>query len=112
MRPVVLQIFKIISFLFFYIWEVLMANIKMAYIILSPKPGIKPAIICIPLETQSDFEIALLVNLITMTPGSLSMDISTDRKTVYVHVMDNTDPTTVKNVLQEGLQKKVKGLFK
>lgn len=105
------KIFTIISFILFYIKEVLMANIKMAYLILSPKSRLKPAIICIPLKYESDVEIALLVNLITMTPGSLSMDISTDRRAVYVHVMDNTDPETIKKEIQEGLQKKVKELF-
>ena len=74
-------------------------------------PQLKPAIICIPLKAESDLEIALLVNLITMTPGSLSMDISTDRRAVYVHVLDNTEPETVKKSIQEGLQKKVRELF-
>jgi len=102
---------KMISFILFYIKEVLLANIKMAYLILSRKQQLKSAIICIPLEKESEVELALLVNLITMTPGSLSMDISTDRRALYVHVLDNKDPAKVKKSIQEGLQKKVKGLF-
>lgn len=99
------------SFVLFYIKEIILANVKMAFLILSSRKKLKSAIICIPLEKVSDLELALLVNLITMTPGSLSMDISTDRRALYVHVLDNKDPDSVKKSIQEGLQKKVKGLF-
>jgi multicomponent Na+:H+ antiporter subunit E len=105
------KIIKIITFILFYIKEVMLANLKMAYLILSPNPRLQPAIICIPLEKVSEVEIILLVNLITMTPGSLSLDVSTDKKAVYVHVLDNTDPVTVKKSIEEGLQKKVRELF-
>jgi multicomponent Na+:H+ antiporter subunit E len=105
------KIFRIILFIFYYAKEVILANIKIAYLILSKNPQLKPAIICIPLQARSDLEIALLVNMITMTPGSLSIDISSDRRAVYVHVLDNTEPQIVKKSIQEGFQKKVRELF-
>ena len=111
MRTFIIKIFRIILFILYYAKEVILANIKMAYLILSRNPQLKPAIICIPLKAESDLEIVLLVNLITMTPGSLSMDISSDRRAVYVHVLDNTEPETVKKSIQEGLQKRVRELF-
>ena len=112
MLRIINKIIKLISFILFYIKEVLLANLKMAYLILSPNPRLQPAIICIPLEKVSEIEIILLVNLITMTPGSLSLDVSTDKYAVYVHVLDNTDPISEKKTIEEGLQKKVRELFR
>jgi len=106
------KILKIHSFFLFYIAEVLISNFRMAYLILSRKPLLKPAILAIPLKIDSEPQIALLANLITMTPGSLSIDVSTDRRVLYVHVLDNSDPAEVKKSIQEGLQLKVKELFK
>jgi multicomponent Na+:H+ antiporter subunit E len=111
MMTLIHKILKILLFILFYAKEVLLANIRMAYLILSRNPQLKPAIIAIPMETVTEAQIALLANLITMTPGSLSIDVSTDRRALYVHVLDNTDPDSVKKEIQEGLQLKVRELF-
>lgn len=111
MNAIIRKIYKILSFFIFYVKEVILANFKMAYLILSRTPNLKPAIIAIPLETQSEVQIALLANLITMTPGSFSVDVSHDRTVLYVHVLDNSDPESVKQSIQKGLQQKVKELF-
>ena len=66
MMTLIHKIFKIILFILFYTKEVLLANIRMAYLILSRNPKLKPAIITIPLETITETQIALLANLITM----------------------------------------------
>jgi multicomponent Na+:H+ antiporter subunit E len=44
-------------------------------------------VVAIPLEAESDLSISLLANLITLTPGSLTLDVSEDRKVLYVHTM-------------------------
>ena len=54
---------------------------------LSPHPKIRPGIIGVPLDAKTDGEITLLACLITLTPGTLSLDVSDDRKTLYVHSM-------------------------
>ena len=46
---------------------------------------LKPGIFAYPLKVDRDFEITLLANLITLTPGTLSVDVSADRRTLFVH---------------------------
>lgn len=77
----------LMRFAFFYFKELFVANLRVAVTVLSPKMQITPAVVAIPLEAESDLSISLLSNLITLTPGSLTLDISVDRKVLYAHTM-------------------------
>ena len=74
-------------FLVVYLKNLVQANIAVAYDIISPKYRMQPGIIRVPLQLKSDFSILMLVNLITMTPGTMSLDISNDKKYLYIHAM-------------------------
>jgi multicomponent Na+:H+ antiporter subunit E len=78
---------RLIRFMFFYLKELFLANLRVAATVLSPRMRIKPAVVAIPLEAETDLSISLLANLITLTPGSLTLDISADRQVLYVHTM-------------------------
>jgi multicomponent Na+:H+ antiporter subunit E len=67
----------------------------------------KPGIIALPLDVKTDLEITLLANLITMTPGTLSIDTSEDKKVLYVHAMYLDDPEEYKKDLKSGLERKL-----
>jgi multicomponent Na+:H+ antiporter subunit E len=77
----------VISFLFFFLWELIKSNIKVAYDVVTPKDHMKPGVVSYTLEANTDLEITLLMNLISLTPGTLSLDVSFDRKTLYIHAM-------------------------
>ena len=77
----------VIRFIFFYFKELLISNFRVAATVLSPSMRITPAVVAIPLDARSDLSISLLANLITLTPGSLTLDISADRSVLYVHTM-------------------------
>jgi multicomponent Na+:H+ antiporter subunit E len=81
------RVVLLIRFIFFYLWELFLSNLRVAVTVLSPRTKITPAVIAIPLQAESDLSISLLANLITLTPGSLTLDISADRKVLYVHTM-------------------------
>jgi multicomponent Na+:H+ antiporter subunit E len=70
---------KLFSFVLYYLWEILKSNAMVAYDVLTMSHRMTPGVIGIPLEARTDFEITVLANLITMTPGTLSLDISADR---------------------------------
>ncbi len=78
---------RILNFALFFIWDLIIANIRMAYTVLRPARTMRPGIIAIPLDAQTDNEITLVANLISLSPGTLSIDVSSDRKTLYVHEM-------------------------
>ena len=77
----------IIRFIFFYLKELVIANFRVAGTVLSPQMRVTPAVVAVPLDIKSELSISLLANLITLTPGSLTLDISTDSSVLYVHTM-------------------------
>ena len=98
---------KIISFIIFFLRELVKANIIVAYDILTPTDHMRPGIIELELEAETDAEITLLANLITMTPGTLSIDISKDRKKLYIHAMYIDDIKKTKRELKDGFEKRL-----
>ncbi|MEO0482026.1 MAG: Na+/H+ antiporter subunit E [Planctomycetota bacterium] len=88
--------------------ELLVANFKMARYTLTPLRHLKPGILAIPLRPDmSDTEVTVLANLITLTPGTLSMDISADRTTLFVHFMHMDDPEAQRREIVEGFERRL-----
>lgn len=95
------------GFLAYYAWELLKSNAVILYEILTPGLDMRPGVIGIPIRAKTDLEITILANLITMTPGTLSLDISPDRRTLYIHAMYIHDPEALRKDIQENLERRV-----
>ncbi|MDR2274463.1 MAG: Na+/H+ antiporter subunit E [Sphingobacterium sp.] len=78
---------KTVSFILFFLWEMIVANVQVAYDVITPKFFIKPAIVKYPMDAKTDLEINLLSTFISLTPGTLILDVSEDKKTLFIHVM-------------------------
>ena len=94
----------VVRFIFYFFWEVVKSNFKVMHEVLTPKQKMKPGIVAIPLAAKTDLEITLFANLITLTPGTLSLDVSDDRSTLYVHAMFIEDVDDFKRNLKEELE--------
>ena len=70
------------------IWEVVTANLDVAYRVLHPRRPIRPGIVKVDTSLDSDIAITLLANSITLTPGTMSVDIAGDGSALYVHWID------------------------
>lgn len=81
------RLLKLLDLLAFLIWQMIVANWQVALDVLTPGHNLRPAILAIQLDARSDAAITMLANIITLTPGSLSLDISSDRRILYVHLM-------------------------
>jgi multicomponent Na+:H+ antiporter subunit E len=79
----------IVSFMFFYLTQLVKANFIIAWEILTPRLRINPSFVEVDVFLKSDFGLLLFSNLVSMTPGSLVADISQDKKTILVHVLYN-----------------------
>jgi multicomponent Na+:H+ antiporter subunit E len=95
----------------FFVWELVLANVRVAADVLRPRTAIRPAIVAIPLDVTTDHEILLLSMLINITPGSVTIDLSDDRRTLYVHVMHMTSPEASRREIKDGFERRVKLLF-
>ncbi len=98
---------RVITFVLFILGELLLANLRVAYMVLSPRLRIRPAVVAIPLEATSDLEISLLANLITLTPGTLYLDISDDRKTMFVHTIYLEDVDQFRDDIKQGFERRL-----
>lgn len=106
-RKYVAIIPRVISFFFFFIYQLVKANIQVAYDVVTPKFYMKPGIVQLPLDARSDLEITLLANFISLTPGTLSLDLSADRKVLYVHAMYVDDRDEFIREIKEGFERKL-----
>jgi multicomponent Na+:H+ antiporter subunit E len=105
------RVSNLIRFTAFFLYEIVSSNLKVAHDVLTPKHSMTPRIIAIPLDAKTDAEITLLANLISLTPGSLSLDVSDDKKVIYAHVMYAEDADAARREIKDGLECWVLKLF-
>jgi multicomponent Na+:H+ antiporter subunit E len=100
-----------VGLLAFFFWELFVANLRVARDVLSPRVHYTPGVIAVPLDLRGDVPIAMLANLLTLTPGTLSLDVSRDRTVLYVHGMWVADPDEARRDTKEGFERRIKDLF-
>lgn len=102
----------VFSFAFFLLWELTKANMRVAFEVVTLKHRMRPGVVAVPLDARTDSEITLLANLITLTPGTLSLDVSTDRRVLYVHTMYIGDIEQFRQSLKQGFERRVLELLR
>ena len=95
------------NLILYFVYDLVTANLRLARHVVRGKRDLKPAIIAIPMDAESDGEITLLASLIALTPGTLTLDVSRDRKTIFIHSMYAEDVEDVRRQIKEGLEKKI-----
>lgn len=95
-----------------FLYELVLSAWRVAVLVLTPNMDLKPGIFAYPLKADRDFEITLLANLITLTPGTLAVDVSEDRKYLYVHAIDCSDVEALKRDIAEGFERKIMEAFR
>lgn len=103
---------RFLDFTRFFLWELLLANLRVAYDVLTPTHYMRPGIIALPLDAETDMEITMLANLISLTPGTLSLDVSPDRKFLYIHAMYLVDVELEKQKLKQGFERRLLELLR
>jgi multicomponent Na+:H+ antiporter subunit E len=91
----------------FFLWELVLANLRVAFDVLTPRHRMRPGIIAVPLAARSDLEITLFANLISLTPGSLSLDVSDDRRVLYVHATYLEDAEALRARVKRAFERRV-----
>lgn len=103
---------KMVIYSFLVIWDIIVANIQVAWIVLSvPNAKLKPAWIVIPLELKEPEAITLLAGTITLTPGTVSADLSDEGHSLLVHVLHTDDPDAVKEEIKSRYERRLLEIF-
>lgn len=101
------KIWRSLDLLLFLLREMIASNLSVALDVLRPTSSLRPGIIAIPLDVRSDVEITLLVNMVMLTPGTLAIDVTSDRRVLYLHTMNADDPDKVREQIKSGFERRV-----
>ena len=102
---------RLISFAGFYLKEVVMSNMLVAWDVLTPRDRMKPVFIGIDVSYLTSRQRFILANLITMTPGTLTIDYHPDSERLFVHAMYADNPEEFRSYLQDKYVRKVCNVF-
>ncbi|MEM9657765.1 MAG: Na+/H+ antiporter subunit E [Planctomycetota bacterium] len=103
------RLLRVIPFAVWYLGELVRCNVRVARDVLTPTLRNRPGIVAVPLDCETDAEITAAANLVSLTPGTLSLSVSRDRSKLYVHCMD-VDPQQLDRVLgdfKDGIERRV-----
>lgn len=106
-----LRAYRVVRLILFFLYDLVVSSIRVTFDVLTPDHKSKPAILEMPLDVKSDLEILLVTNLISLTPGTLSIDVTPDRKTLIIHAMFAHDPERLIKNLKTGIERLVKEVF-
>ncbi len=105
------RLFAKLEFLAFYIKEVLLSNLSVARDVLSPRPRISPGIVEIRCGELDEMQGFWLANLITMTPGTLTVDISLENRVVKIHSLYADQKEEIEEMVREGYERRIRNAF-
>ncbi|HMP75163.1 MAG TPA: Na+/H+ antiporter subunit E [Kiritimatiellia bacterium] len=103
---------RTIGFIVYFLKEMIVSSARVAWDVITPTHYNRPGILAIPLSAKTDLEITLVANLITLTPGTLSLDVSPDRSTLYIHAMFAEDPEAIRRDIKDGLERRLLELIR
>lgn len=107
-----MRLLRLIEFLIFYLKEIVISNMRIAHDVLTPTHLMKPGILPIDVSCLKERQLAAMANLITMTPGTLGVYVSKDRKFLYIHAMYmDQDAETMGRDLARNYGERIKRVF-
>lgn len=98
---------KTINLAGYFLKELVASNLRVLWDVITPRHINRPGIIGIPLTARTDLEIFIVASLISLTPGTLSVDLSADHKTLFVHVMFLDDVEKTRTEIKNGLERRI-----
>jgi multicomponent K+:H+ antiporter subunit E len=111
-RPRIRNIPMIVSFILVVLWDIVVSNVIVAYIVLFRKnESLRSRFITVPLDLRTPEAISLLSGTITMTPGTVSSDLSADGRSLLVHCLETDTPDEVIATIKNRYERRLKEIF-
>ncbi len=98
---------KIFAFILLFFYDLMKANYEVTKDVITPNYNMKPGIIKYEMEAKTDFEITMLANMIALTPGTVVVDLSKNKKFMYIHVMYLTNKEEFIERLSNRIERKL-----
>lgn len=107
-----IRLWRFLALAGIFLRELLRSSVRVAASVVTPRLTMKPAVIAVPLDVTSDVEITLLANLITLTPGTLTIDVAADRSCLYVHAMYGGNPDQMAQEIKDTFERRIREAFR
>ncbi|MDW3180913.1 MULTISPECIES: Na+/H+ antiporter subunit E [unclassified Roseobacter] len=110
--PRAFHVSRMVTYSIMVIWDIMVANVQVAWIVLTkPNSKLRPAWIVVPLELRQPEAITILAGTITLTPGTVSADLSDEGHSLLVHVLHTEDPDAVRDEIKTRYERRLKEIF-
>lgn len=111
-RPGRIHLGRMFVYAMIVLWDIMVANIQVAWIVLTkPNAKLRPAWIVVPLELREPEAITILAGTITLTPGTVSADLSDEGHSLLVHALHTEDPEAVRDEIKDRYERRLKEIF-
>lgn len=111
-RPVMKKPLRMLFYVLIVIWDIIVANVQVALIVLFKRNSdMRTTWVNIPLDLRTPEAIAILAGTITLTPGTVSADLSDQGHALLVHALDAADPEAVRDQIKTRYEHRLKEIF-
>jgi len=110
--PYVRKMAGVAAFMVFFLRELIEANLRVAHDVITRSHRMRPGVVAVPLDATTNTEITLIGNLLSLTPGTLTVDVSPDRRFIYIHAMHIDDPDSLRAQVKSGFERRVLELLR
>ncbi len=101
------RVHRLLGFSLFFLKELVMSSLWVTVQVLSPTFKMEPAVVAVPLDIRNEAGITLLGNLITLTPGTLTLEVAEDRSQIFVHAMHVDDVEAFRQDIKQGFERRI-----
>ncbi|MGK0444306.1 MAG: multicomponent K+:H+ antiporter subunit E [Bermanella sp.] len=101
----------IIRYILMVLGDIVVANFEVALLVLGPSKKLTPAFVAIPLDIEYELPITILASTVSLTPGTVSAEISEDKKWLYVHVLNMTDKDALITLIKQRYERPLMEIF-
>lgn len=111
-RPKRFRVRKMIAYALLVLWDILVANVEVAWIVVTRRnKNLRPAWVVVPLDLRQPEAISILAGTITLTPGTVSADMSNTGHCLLIHALDAPDPDAVRDEIKQRYEARLKEIF-
>jgi multicomponent K+:H+ antiporter subunit E len=105
------RVAPLLSFLGLVVWDIVLANLRVAVLILGPRSRIRSGFVTVPLSLQRPVSVHVLASVITLTPGTVTVAVSPDRRSLLVHYLSSDDPASLVRNIRDRYERRIGEIF-
>lgn len=109
--PRTIRVLPLVRLIGVAIYDIVVANLRMVVLILGPNSRLRPHFVVVPVTVQHPFAVTLFASIISLTPGTVSANLSGDRRSLLVHDLDVEDPDTAVRRMKDRYEKPLMEIF-